>query len=131
MLHIGDRRWHRLFEGVSALAAGLSTTAAAGITFASGGAIANGGGNDTSAYIGRATGVGGGRALPRVSASRSSLLGAAALALVSLLGFPAIAAPQETVLYAFAGVRFSHPHGGLVMDASGALYGTTQGGQRC
>ena len=42
------------------------------------------------------------RARPRLSAKRAAGLGAA-IALASLIGFPAAAAPRETVLYAFGG----------------------------
>ncbi len=66
------------------------------------------------------------RALPRRSVRRAAGLGAA-IALTSLIGFPAAAAPQETVLYAFHGGASSFPYAGLVIDGNGALYGTTTG----
>ncbi len=66
-------------------------------------------------------------ALPRLSMKRAAGLGVA-IALTSLIGLPAAAAPQETVLYSFSGgADGGHPEAGLVMDGNGALYGTTRG----
>ena len=66
-------------------------------------------------------------ALPRLSMKRAAGLGVA-IALTSLIGLPAAAAPQETVLYSFSGgADGSHPEAGLVMDGNGALYETTWG----
>jgi hypothetical protein len=54
---------------------------------------------------------------------------AAALALAALIAVPAAAAPQETVLYSFKGGKDGNrPDAGLIMDTSGALYGTTSEG---
>lgn len=56
---------------------------------------------------------------------------AACLVLAAVSAIPAVAAPQETVLYRFRvgphgiGPDGRNPGGGLVIDPSGALYGTT------
>jgi uncharacterized repeat protein (TIGR03803 family) len=54
-------------------------------------------------------------------------LGVAGLAVVSIAG-SALAQPVETVLYSFkGGADGEFPYAGLIADAQGALYGTTEG----
>jgi uncharacterized repeat protein (TIGR03803 family) len=66
--------------------------------------------------------------LPGVSARRAACL-SAAIALANLIGLSAAAAPQKTVLHAFkGGADGGNPSAGLIMDANGALDGTTAGG---
>jgi uncharacterized repeat protein (TIGR03803 family) len=60
---------------------------------------------------------------------RTTNIAALALALAVLIGVSAAAPAQETVLYRFKGGRDgAAPQGGLNMDASGTLYGTTFAG---
>jgi uncharacterized repeat protein (TIGR03803 family) len=56
---------------------------------------------------------------------------AAAIAIAGALGPPAMAAPQETVLYAFQHRSVGHPDAGLLIGPSGVLFGTTAGGLPC
>lgn len=54
-------------------------------------------------------------------------LGVAGLAVVCVAG-SALAQPVETVLYSFkGGTDGEFPYAGLIADAQGALYGTTEG----